>query len=455
MERGLFFKTKNDNTYYFNDITGEVNFVGEIDKNIVSEKKIELNDTSKEFINEEEIAEYLKKNGFSQLVLMITEECNLRCKYCVYSEDYKSTRNHGENKMSINTAKKAVKKYLENFKEVKYKNPFLIPRIGFYGGEPLLEYDLIKEVVEYCNEIYENDIAFNISTNSILLNDKIIDFLAENKFYLSISLNGDKLENDRLRIFENGKGSFDIILKKLLKIRESYPDYYREYCSILITFDTGTDLKRLNQFISENDSILPSIARINPVSSVCTDWYDQYSDEQKQAYLEDFNYLKKLYKDQIKKGKVDTMLLHLFQMPYFSLLNRIINVESKLYRPRFMKYTGACIPGVKIAVDTYGNIHCCERVGEKNPIGNVDEWINYKKIIKLISNYNKAVTKECNECPIQRLCDYCYCHFINSEEGFQENTRENCNKAIEYNRELLSELWGLLEDGVDIGNIFD
>lgn len=406
-------------------------------------------------VNKEEVKEYLNKNGFSQLILMITEDCNLRCKYCIYSDNYSSTRNHNKNSMDVEIAKKAVDKYLESFKNIKYKNPFLVPRIGFYGGEPLLKYELIEEVVKYCKEVYHNKISFNISTNAILLNDKIIRFLAENKFYLSISLNGDKTENDRLRVFKNGNGSYDIILEKLLRIKELFPEYYKEYCSLIITFDTGTDLRRLNSFITENSEQLPTIARINPVASVCTNWYEQYSEEENQVYLDDFKYLKELYIEQAKTGKVDTMLIHLFQMPYFALLNRTINVNSEIYRPSFMKHTGSCIPGTKIAVDSSGNIHCCERVGEKNPIGNVEEWIDYEKVIKLILNYNNAVTKNCNSCPIQRLCDFCYCHFIKSEEGFEENTVDNCNKSIEYYRGLFSEVWGLIEDGINIKQIIE
>ncbi|PGS25319.1 radical SAM protein, partial [Bacillus thuringiensis] len=108
---------------------------------------------------------------------MVTESCNLRCKYCLYSGEYDNNRTHNYFKMQTGTAKEAVFKYLASVTKIKQNKPFTIPMIGFYGGEPLLNYELIKDIVSYAKEVYNGKIYFNITTNATLLNEKKIKFL--------------------------------------------------------------------------------------------------------------------------------------------------------------------------------------------------------------------------------------------------------------------------------------
>lgn len=86
------------------------------------------------------------------MVLNLTENCNLRCRYCYLSEEYQFTRNRTENRMSFETAKKAVDRYFSYLERIKKKIPNKKAGITFYGGEPLLEFSLIKRIVNYCRE---------------------------------------------------------------------------------------------------------------------------------------------------------------------------------------------------------------------------------------------------------------------------------------------------------------
>lgn len=453
IERGLYFKTNKGNLYKYNDMTGNVRTCNEeMPSDPIVYGKLNSEDL---LVDKNEIKDFLDISGFRQLVLMITEECNIRCRYCVYSGNYNNTREHNCTSMSIDTAKNAVKQYLSNFKIIKYKNPFLIPTIGFYGGEPLLNYKLIEEVVQYCKEIYPHEIHFNTSTNALLLNEENISFFATNNFALSISLNGDKKEHDRLRVFGNGTGTYDLMFKNLNKIRVLYPEYYKINCSIIITFDVKTNLINLNDFIMKNKDILPTIAKVGPVSGLFTDWYDQYSAEDKLNHNKELLQLEELYTNQLKEDESSPLLTNMFGLNYFSILNRVLNISPEQSRPRFLKYTGACVPGTKLAVSSNGSIHCCERVSESIPIGTVDSWIDFDKITDIIHRYNAAITKECSACPIQGLCDFCYSHFTKGNGQFEKSTDTSCEKIVKYYRTLFSKTWSLLEDGVTLEDILN
>lgn len=150
----------------------------------------------------------------------------------------------------------------------------------FFGGEPLINFKLIKEVVQRAKQLYSGKILFLMTTNASLLTNDKIDFLMENDFYLTISLNGDKQEHDRMRVYSNGRGTYDDIIKKLYLIREKNIDYYIKNLSIINVYDTGTDMQNLRGFYKEG-ILQNKLAKLSPVLDTGTNWYEQYSEEEK------------------------------------------------------------------------------------------------------------------------------------------------------------------------------
>lgn len=115
------------------------------------------------------VGEYMNGN-LRQLILQVTQNCNLRCKYCVYSGSYVN-RTHTKKRMSFEIAKQAVDFY---FAHNTNKDAGVI---SFYGGEPLLEMELIKKIVVYSEKLYEGkELRFNMTSNATLLTDEIADF---------------------------------------------------------------------------------------------------------------------------------------------------------------------------------------------------------------------------------------------------------------------------------------
>lgn len=148
------------------------------------------------------------------LCLHVAHDCNLKCKYCFAGEgEY-----HGHRSlMSIEVGKKAVDFIIENSKHRKNIE------IDFFGGEPLMNWEMVKETVAYAREREKEtgkNFRFTMTTNGVLLNDEIIDYLNENMHNVVLSLDGRPEVNDHMRPTANGKGSYDVILPKFKKLVE-------------------------------------------------------------------------------------------------------------------------------------------------------------------------------------------------------------------------------------------
>ncbi|MBW4054615.1 MAG: nif11-like peptide radical SAM maturase [Proteobacteria bacterium] len=150
------------------------------------------------------------------LSLFLTQSCNLKCVYCYGDEGkYGSGGNLDEK-----TAFQAVDWLLEQSGKIKKLH------IGFFGGEPFLNFPMMKTVVEYArNRVQElgKDIEFNTTTNATLLGDEQIAFIKEHKIRVMVSFDGTKELQDAQRPFANGQGSYDNTLPRIKKLLEAVP----------------------------------------------------------------------------------------------------------------------------------------------------------------------------------------------------------------------------------------
>ncbi|SHF27299.1 uncharacterized protein SAMN02745164_02143 [Marinitoga hydrogenitolerans DSM 16785] len=422
--KGFIFETKKGNSYFYSDTTGEVIFIKSKDdiKNF-SNKYQKSYFYDDKIVNIANIKNYIKKRGSKELFFIVTEDCNLRCKYCAYSGEYSNMRTHNNVYMDYNIAKKAIDKYFSDISQTQKENPYFIPAIGFYGGEPLLNFDLIKKIIEYIKN-KKHKCHFTITTNGTILNDEIIKFLAENEISLAFSLNGSKKEHDRLRVFSNEKGTFEIVYNNILKIKEKYPYYYKKYCSIIACYDYGTNLLKMKDFF-DRSNLSERLIRLNMIGNSYTNWYNQYSKEEKEKFFSQMNELKNLYFQKIKKNENDKFLSSLFGLSYFTILNRNIKVNLYESKPSFLPFTGTCVPGEKIAISPSGDLHCCEKINYNFPIGTVETWLDYSKIEKIIKKYNQKLKSECLTCSVSRLCPLCFALLAGNGE-FEKDPSNIC-----------------------------
>ncbi|EQJ66221.1 radical SAM additional 4Fe4S-binding SPASM domain protein [Clostridioides difficile P38] len=157
------------------------------------------------------------------LCLNVAHDCNLKCKYCFAAQgDF-----GGEKElMSFEVGKAAIDYLIANSGSRKNLE------IDFFGGEPLMNFEVVKQLVDYGRSVekdYNKNIRFTITTNGVLLNDQIIDYINENMHNVVLSLDGRKEVNDNMRPTLNDKGSYDITLprfKKLVEKRAKDKYYY-------------------------------------------------------------------------------------------------------------------------------------------------------------------------------------------------------------------------------------
>jgi len=201
-----------------------------------------------------------------QLTLEVTHQCNLACEYCVYGRHYDQTRQRNDMPMSLDTAKHAIARFLSH----KPKRAV----IGFYGGEPLIEFELMRDIVAFAEELAAQsgvEAAFNITTNGTLLSDEKIHFLVAHKFAVFISLDGNKETHDRYRVFkgtgnsEERKGSYDVVVRNMERFVELYPDYISR--GIALTLTATTNLSEVEQFVRQWKPLFPSFSS-SPVAPV-------------------------------------------------------------------------------------------------------------------------------------------------------------------------------------------
>jgi len=445
MKRGMFFETANGNVYYYNDIDGSIYPLECIDSKFCGVKLVDRDSSREQDLSEHNIRLFLNREGYKQLILIVTEDCNLRCRYCAYSGAYKNMRTHRSVSMDLDTASEALLRYFDGFKLTKQINPYRIPVIGFYGGEPLLNFKLIAQVTQLAKKLYSKKIRFTVTTNGTIITPQMLDFFVSHDFFLSISLNGPQGEHDRLRTFEDGRGSFRLVWQTLELIRNKYPDYYKSNYNLLVCYDPGSDLESMLAFFTEHEAQLPPIARVSPVSPHFTNWYKRYTLSQKAHFANLLHSYEEAFFATLKKGgKASPFLDRLFGSSYRMILLQLRTLKQ---RKDFLPYTSACLPGEKIAVDPYGNFHCCEKMNYQFPIGNANIGLDIDMIVGLLTAYQEAIFPECRHCPITRLCPVCY-STVAGNGWFKRDPPALCTNYIADIRTKLSKLWTLFEDGV-------
>ena len=189
-----------------------------------------------------------RKTVVKALCLHIAHDCNLACKYCFADEgEY-----HGQKRelMSLEVGKQAIDFLIEN------SGNRVNLEVDFFGGEPLMNFDVVKEIVAYGRskeKAANKNFRFTLTTNGMLLNDEVIDFCNREISNVVLSLDGRKEINDMMRPTRNGKGSYDIIVPKFQKFVEKRGDksYYvrgtftRNNLDFTKDFELMTELDKL------------------------------------------------------------------------------------------------------------------------------------------------------------------------------------------------------------------
>ena len=191
------------------------------------------------------------------LCLHIAHDCNLACQYCFAEEgEY-----HGRRAlMSLEVGKKAL-----DFLVANSGNRINL-EVDFFGGEPLMNWDVVKELVAYGRSLEEPNnkkFRFTLTTNGILLNDDILEFANKEMSNIVCSIDGRKEVNDKMRPFRGGQGSYDIIVPKFKRVAESRDqmDYYVRGTFTHNNLDFSKDVAHLADLGFKQISVEPVVAK--------------------------------------------------------------------------------------------------------------------------------------------------------------------------------------------------
>lgn len=321
-----------------------------------------------------------RKTVVKALCLHIAHDCNLACKYCFAEEgEY-----HGRRAlMSYEVGKKAL--------------DFLIASSGnrrnlevdFFGGEPLMNWQVVKDLVAYGRQqekLHDKHFRFTVTTNGVLLNDEIQEFINKEMDNVVLSLDGRKEVNDAMRPFRSGKGSYDLIVPKFQKLADSRNQerYYVRGTFTRNNLDFSNDVLHFADLGFKQMSIEPVVG----------DESDPYAirEEDIPKICEEYDRLAKIMIEREKEGKG------------FNFFHFMIDLEGG---PCVSKRLSGCGSGTEyLAVTPWGDLYPCHQfVGQEEFLmGNVDEGITRPEIADEFRSCSVYSKEKCRNCFAKFYC---------------------------------------------------
>ena len=308
------------------------------------------------------------------LCLHIAHDCNLACKYCFAGEgEY-----HGRRAlMSLDVGKKALDFLVRN------SGNRVNLEVDFFGGEPLMNWQVVKDLVAYGRSLEEPNhkkFRFTLTTNGVLLDDEVLEFANKEMANVVLSIDGRKKVHDRMRPHRGGQGSYDEVVPKYKKVAESrnQMDYYVRGTFTRNNLDFAEDVKHLADEGFEQISVEPVVAR--PEEDYALRMEDV------PAILKEYDELALEYIRRKKAGKG------------FNFFHFMINLEGG---PCVAKRLSGCGSGTEyLAVTPWGDFYPCHQfVGQEEFLmGNVEQGILRTDIRDKFKACNVYAKDQCRDC---------------------------------------------------------
>lgn len=335
------------------------------------------------------------------LTIQLTHNCNLRCSYCPYTSNDGSHRLHDAKTINYETIEKALLFLRDNSIDSDEVT------VGFYGGEPLLEFELLKDTVTISQKIFEGKpINYTITTNGTLLTEQVLEFLQSYEFQVILSLDGPKEVNDSNRKFAyESRSVYDTVVERINHIHKHYPEL-KEKIGLNMVMDPRKTFDEYARIFNE----IPILKDMLVSATVLDDDYklEEY------GYSEDF-------RNQSNYAHFLTYLnafneLEINEYPFYNIVfNETVqetmgDFSTQISLGDYFCPSGPCIPGEnRLMVDVNGIFYPCERINEKidfNAIGDINKGFNFNKASSIL---NVASTNEiqCKDCFAFRHCTLC------------------------------------------------
>ena len=314
------------------------------------------------------------------LCLHIAHTCNLNCSYCFASQG----KYHGERAlMSFEVGKRALDFLIENSGTRRNLE------VDFFGGEPLMNFDVVKKLVEYARSIEKEkgkNFRFTLTTNGVLVDDDVIDFANKEMSNVVLSLDGRKEVHDRYRVDYQGRGSYDTIVPKFQKFVKARggKNYYMRGTFTHANPDFLEDIKTMLNLGFTELSMEPVVAAEGDEAAL--------TEEDKPVVMKQYEELAELMLKRDKEGKP------------FTFYHYMIDLAGG---PCIYKRISGCGSGTEyMAVTPWGDLCPCHQfVGdEKFKLGDIWHGVENKEIQNEFASCNVYARSECRDCWARLYC---------------------------------------------------
>lgn len=383
------------------------------EKHFFEKEEITFNTT----YTEEQVNQNLA--GLRQLLIEVTDSCNLKCKYCGYGEFYGNYDTRETRNQTFGNVKILIDYLADLWRSdynISFNNKVII---GFYGGEPLLNMQLIRETIEYVERLQIGSLTFsyNMTTNGMLL-DRYMDFLVEKNFALLISLDGNAYQSG-YRVDKAGNSSFERITRNVQKLKDKYPDFFDKQVNFNSVLHDRNSVAECFESIHQLFGKTPRISELNTNGIL---------PEKREAFFKMFN--SKI--ESFEAAQVDPDLEEAFKQEdshsiiYHAMLMNYVGNRYATYMDLFDsghedRYipTGTCKPFErKLFLTVHGKILPCEKIGQEHVLATLKDGrleLDCEAVARYYGSLYQSVAESCRHCYLKRTCGQCL--FLLSEKN--------------------------------------
>lgn len=353
---------------------------------------------------------YAELANIKHIGFEVTDSCNLQCTYCIYGDFYNNHDARTNKIIDPKNAKLLIDFLIDKLESSANTSPKNEVFISIYGGEPLLNVEFIKEIIDYTQKLQNHHIIFKymMTTNAIYLRE-YLDLILKYNFLLTISLDGDE-ENDAYRSFPNRKPSFEIVYDTLKYIQNHHPDYFRDCIRFNSVIHNLNNQQEIFSFIHQEFGKIPFLSTISR-TGVKPEKKEEFENLIRPKPM---NKNEKLTKEILKTLDLDSDEANMLQSFIFHYCGNVYeSYNDLLIKNNEVEHlpTSTCMPFSRRIFMTVNNkIFPCERIGHQYALGKVESnrvIIDCEDIAKKYNTYYDSLRNLCTHCFHKRHCVLC------------------------------------------------
>ena len=356
-----------------------------------------------------ELKEKITDKQFQSLYLICSTSCNLDCDYCFYRSSASNSLTHHQN-MSFDVAKKAITDF-KNITDKNIKEEDYWQQVTFYGGEPLLNKPMLYQAIPFTRDMFDTSTNLVINTNGVLVDKADIKLFKKNNVEVQISLDGDREKHNLHRKTQEGRPTYDIVIKNMKRLLDSGVK--------VLPMITATD-DNIDGFADRVHSIVNELGIDDYAVNVLITNSFKTSDEYTEKLAEE---MLRAYREFGDKAT---------DYAFVELYNRLLGTDKALSK-------GSCGSSRKITVFPDGKVYACQALEKvkQNRIGTINDDYEHSKNWECWRSRSRFDKEECLKCPTIISCGGgCATGSYNMNHSIYDIDKNNC----EYTKKLFKKI---------------